>query len=72
MSKGPTHYKPFETKSYLHLKLTPKDWCTYTGLCRIEQLAVQNGECNCCQYKMKMDIPAILEKLNNGKECEMV
>jgi len=74
MSKGQVGVtnKIFDTKCYLHLNLTPKDWCTYKGSCRIEQLALQNGTCESCQYKKQMDIPMILERLHNERNgCEI-
>lgn len=52
---------------YLHLRLTPKDWCTYEGSCRINQLALQNGTCDSCQYKKLVNIPMILERLHNER-----
>ncbi len=69
MSRGPVGVtnKTFEAKCYLHLNLTPKDWCTYGGVCRIGQLALRNGACNNCRYKKLMDIPMILDKLHNER-----
>ena len=58
-------------KCYLHLDLTPKDWCTYEGLCRVDQLALGvNGTCDSCQYKKSIDIPMILERLHNERNGE--
>ncbi|MFW9871535.1 MAG: hypothetical protein ACFFG0_00325 [Candidatus Thorarchaeota archaeon] len=71
MSNGPVEFKSFVGKNYIKLKLTSKDWCTYRGKCRIEQLALKNGTCDCCKYKRLIDIPEILERLHNDK-CEVV
>jgi len=73
MSKGPAGVTDhiFEPKCYLHLHLTPKDWCTYKGVCRVGQLALRNGACDCCQYKKRIDVPMILERLHNERiECD--
>ena len=71
MSKGPSGVgnKGFSGKCYLHLNLTPKDWCTYKeGVCRINQLAFGADHiCDNCRYKKRVDIPMILEKLNGEK-----
>lgn len=69
MSKGPVVAdKNFNGKCYLHLELTPKDWCTYEGVCRVNQLVLGiNGTCDSCQYKKLIDIPMILERLHNER-----
>jgi len=60
--------KGFTSKYYLHLDLTPKDWCTYEGVCRLNQLVFKADHiCDNCQYKKRVDIPTILEKLNGKK-----
>ena len=61
--------KDFNGKCYLHLKLTPKYWCTYKkGTCRINQIAFGADRiCDNCKYKKPIDIPMILEKLNGER-----
>lgn len=75
MSKGPAGVtnKDFNGKCYLHLNLTPKDWCTYEGVCRINQIAFgADLVCDNCQYKKRVDIPMILEQLNDIRNgCEI-
>jgi len=77
MSKGQEQVgffsKGFHSTNYLHLRLTPKDWCTYEGTCRMNQLVFGSDHiCDNCQYKKRVDIPTILEELDikingNGK-----
>ena len=69
MSKGPVGDidKGFNGKCYLNLNLTSKDWCTYKGVCRIDQLALHNGTCNSCKYKKLLDVPKILERLHDER-----
>lgn len=73
--KGPTGVtnKEFNAKCYLHLNLAPKDWCTYEGICRINQLAFGVDHiCDNCQYKKRVDIPMILEQLNDKRNGHKV
>jgi hypothetical protein len=59
MSKGPTGVKDFNGKTYYHLELKPKDWCSYHKYCPIENNL--NGiYCNTCKYQRKLDIPTLL------------
>jgi len=58
--------KAFESKCYLQVSLKTKDWCTYEGVCRINQVALhQDKLCDKCKYKREVDVPEILERLNN-------
>ncbi len=59
----------FNRESYLNIRLLPKDWCTFKGKCRLYQLPFKEVEefCNHCKYKKKLDVPALLEELNNKK-----
>lgn len=71
MSKGPFDSKSFSGECYINIKLTPEDWCSYKGRCRVKQLLLQNGTCDCCQYKRMIDIPNMLDRIHNEK-CEAV
>jgi hypothetical protein len=71
MSKGSFEFKSFNTKCYINLKLTPEDWCTYEGQCRVKQLLLQNGTCDCCQYKRMINVPELLDRIHN-EHCEVV
>lgn len=67
MSKGPSGVteKDFNGKTYLNFKLTPKDWCSYPGKCRINQVTFGAEKiCDACIYKKPVDVPSLLEKLN--------
>jgi len=68
MSKGPNGANSkFNGTKYLNLKLTPKDWCSYPGTCKINQVLFDNEKiCDKCKYKKLVDIPEILERMNNG------
>lgn len=69
MSKGPTGVTEngFNTKKYLNFKLTPNDWCSFRGKCRINQVAFGAEHiCDTCIYKRLVDVPEILERMNNG------
>jgi hypothetical protein len=59
--------KEFQVKKYLRFKLTPKEWCSYPGICRINQLVTgEEHICDYCKYKKLVDIPDILDRLNNN------
>lgn len=60
MSSGPTPTKTrFKTKTYYHLKLSKKDWCTYFKNCPIEDNIGENY-CWICKYHQKVDVPHLL------------
>lgn len=48
------------SKTYYHLYLKPKDWCTYfKGPCAIEN-NIGPDYCWACKYRKKLDIPDLL------------
>lgn len=61
MSTDPTGTKgSFERVRYYHLKLGPKDWCTYfKGVCPIEN-NIEEMYCWICKHKKLLDIPDLL------------
>lgn len=61
MSSGPSGVgvEKFIPKTYYHLKLSKKDWCTYFKSCPMED---NIGQCYCwiCKHAEKLDIPHLL------------
>jgi len=60
MSAGPILMKELKFKKYYHLRLTKKDWCTYSGNCPTEENLVDDSYCWLCKYAKKLDLPKLL------------
>lgn len=61
MSTDPTGANGnLNTKTYYHLKLSPKDWCQYfKGVCPIED-NIGEQYCWACKHRKPLDIPHLL------------
>jgi len=61
MSSGQSEFGKTDLvfKTYYHLHLTKKDWCSYFKECPIEN---NIGNCYCwvCKYRRDLDIPDLL------------
>jgi len=72
MSNGPvlvsSKYLDLKKHNRLHIEFTKKDWCTYKGVCMVSRIVGnENNVCLICKYRKPLDIPKILEDLNNGR-----
>jgi len=65
MSNGPTLIGQtcIETisKQYLNVTFSKKDWCSFRGHCRVDQLLIdKDTPCLSCRYRILLDIPDLL------------
>ena len=71
MSNGPVSIssKVIDLKKNprLNVHFTRKDWCSYKGVCMVNRLLDKECDvCITCKYRILLDIPKILEDVNNG------
>ena len=53
----------FVTHTYLNVKITRKDWCSYEGHCLVDRVITgYNDLCMLCKYRKPLDVPALLKK----------
>jgi len=49
------------SKQYLNVTFSKKDWCSFKGHCRVDQLLTdKDTPCFSCRYRILLDIPDLL------------
>jgi hypothetical protein len=49
-------------KKYINVNFDREDWCSYGGECLIDNLLFDRDMCLLCGYRMKLDVPAVLQR----------
>ena len=56
-------------KKYVHISISKDVFCTYTGVCHLENLVFEREQaCLFCKYRKPLDIPWMIDLAMEGKK----